>query len=139
MKNILKQVVFIVLTLQVGIIKAQEPLPSESQFYYRFSLGGGLANGYPHQEAGATALGGSLDFAVQYKTALYALGFMGVGEFIPLGGYNVHNSIGSFGITYGKVYQRKALFSSISAGISLVTSEERGSFISNSGGVVRNK
>lgn len=134
LQNILKLGLLIILSLKGGLIKAQELPRSDSQFYYRFSLGGGFANGYPQQEAGATALGGSLEFALQNKKTVYALGFTGVSEFLPLASYSVQNSISSFGITYGKVYQRKALFSSISAGISLVTSEERGSFISSDPG-----
>lgn len=59
---------------------------------------------------------------------------MGATELNVLGGYNVDNSISCFGITYGKAFQRKELFAGISAGIGLVTSQERGIFISSEGG-----
>ena len=136
MQNLtIKPVIMLICIVATSIsLIAQVSDKHKTPLYYRLTLGGGLGKGFPLQETGEVGIGGTIEFAVQKKNNVYALGVTGISEFDLLSGSNVHNSVSSWGITYGKAIQQKSFFSSISGGLSLVTGEQKGNFISSAGG-----
>ena len=124
---------FCMLTLAFNKVAAQDSLLKDNSKYYRFSLGNGIGSGYPLQEDDI-GIGGTLEFAVQQNKSAYSLGIRGLGEFNLFSSSNVQNSVWSIDLSYGRVWKTRSFYSSLSTGIGMVTTEEKGKFLSSTGG-----
>ncbi|HSN62153.1 MAG TPA: hypothetical protein VLR49_14535 [Ferruginibacter sp.] len=125
---------FLFIALLAGnCIKAQDSSKIAIPLYYRFTLGGGLGRGYPLQ-ADDFGVGGLLEFALQKKTNIYSLGIRGLGELELFEQSNVNNSVSSAEIAYGKVFETRSFFATISAGVGYITVLQKGELLSREGG-----
>ena len=123
---------FLFALLQGYFVTAQDSSKTDVPLYYRVTLGGGIGSGYPLQVDGA-GIGGLLEFALQRKTSIYSLGIRGVEEFNLLDASTPSNSVSSAEITYGKTFQARSFFASISAGVGYVTSLQKGELLQSTG------
>ena len=114
-------IAFFLLLLNPLTTTAQKE-PKET--FYRLTMGGGIGNGYPN--ADGNGIGGMLEFAYQQNKALYAVGYTGMGEFNIFDQSNVHNSVQSINLTYGRAYMYRSIFMSISAGPGFVSTVAQG-------------
>ena len=113
-------------------IEAKDSSALADALYYRFTLGNGIGKGYP-MSMNDIGVGGSLEFAIQNRKGIYSVGFRGLTEFLIFGNSNVSNSVNSAEFTYGRVFRSDGLFTSISAGVGYITTEEKGEILSSVG------
>ena len=131
--NIFKLTAIVIGTLMNVFAIAQDSAKSNGTTY-RVSMNMGVGKGYP-QTPNEGGIGGGLSLGIQQKKRIYEFGIRAVGEFDLFNSYNVDNTIQSVDVTFGKFIERKYFFCSINAGVGLVTSTERGLFISSEGGL----
>lgn len=132
MKRILPYI-FIPFVLAVNIIsvRAQDTLKVDNSLYYRLTIGGGFGGGNSIPEDG---IGANIEFALQKQKSVFAVSVRGMEEFMLFSNSNVVKSITSADITYGIIFKRKALYTSISAGVGWVTNVQEGKLLSREGG-----
>lgn len=120
----------LILLSNITSIKAQDTLIDNS-LYFRLTVGGGSGGS---KSIKGNGIGGTIEFAIQKRKAVFAAGIKGIEEFNLLSGSNVIRSISGADVTYGRVWKRNTFYSSISAGISWVISVQEGKLLSRQGG-----
>ncbi len=130
MKRILSLFLIVV---ALNSIKAQDTLQSNKKLYYRFTIGIGIGSGYPLQED-EYGIGANMEFAFQKNNAVYGLGARGLQEFDIFASSNIIPSISSIDITYGKSFNKKSFFVSVSVGAGWVTDVQPGKLLSYGSG-----
>ena len=107
-----------------------------NKFQYRIKAGFGIGTGYPHTEYydGSAGISGCLEFAIQKKKMLYAVGVNSVGELQIISTSNVTPTVSSVDLKIGRVLKEDNIFISVNAGAGLVITEIPGKLISSGGG-----
>jgi hypothetical protein len=100
---------------------------NEKKYLHRISYGAGLGN----DDVNTFGVGGIsllLEYGLQKNNTIYSIGFRGITDLGPFF-VSPPNLLGGIDITYGKLIQKKSLFASANAGISLVVSSIRDQFL----------
>ena len=115
-----------------GKLIAQDTSAPTKKILSRLTLAGGLGLGVPDQQ-GNYGFGSYVEFAIQKRESLYALGVRELIEFNFFSTSNVQNKVGSIDLTYGKAYTKKNFYASLNAGFGYTTVVVKGEFISRQG------
>jgi hypothetical protein len=135
--NIIKHITICTL-LFVSIVKSfAQQKGTFKNLQYRLSLSAGLGGGFPQQDAGG--IGGNVEFAVQKNKNVLALGVTGTSEFRPILNSNITNSVEAVNLYYGRTITSKKLTAIFNAGLSYVSTRERGQFLYSERGLFGKK
>jgi hypothetical protein len=129
-KHILVAMVFCMCTT---LLKAQDSSTPREPLWYKLTLGAGIGFGHPFQQ-NKYGISGAVEFALQHRRDLYALGTRALSEFQLFGGSYPRNTINSVDITYGKLLTEGTFASSVSAGVGFVTTLTKGKYLSSDPG-----
>lgn len=116
-----------------GKLIAQDTSVRTKKILSRLTLAGGLGLGVPEQR-GNYGFGSYVEFAIQKRESLYAIGVRELIEFDIFSTSNVQNKVGSVDLTYGKAYTKGNFYASLNAGFGYTTVVVKGSLISRQGG-----
>lgn len=120
------------LLLFANLSYSQDSTAVKKKLPFRITIGWGIGNGYPFQDADF-GVGGTIEFAVVKNNTVYAIGGRTVEEFTLFNNSNVNKSISSYDLTVGKIMTHGKIFTSISTGVGLVRGLYPGKLISREG------
>ncbi len=129
-----------VIILTVNYANGQDSSKVKTPMYYRLTVGGGTCTGSNDE---GYLFGFTMEFALQRKKTVYALGVKALGAIELLGTSNFQNNLNSVDLTYGKVFSHKSFFSSISGGVGYISRESKGALLARDGialfGIISNR